>query len=58
VWYGHVKEVQDMMKESILQMGTDKMIPKHVFHKSFTVRFPDRSEQEVGSIPIETVGLI
>jgi hypothetical protein len=25
-------------------MGTDKMIPRHVYGKPFTVRFPDRSE--------------
>jgi hypothetical protein len=25
-------------------MGTDKMIPRHVYSKPFAVRFPDRSE--------------
>jgi hypothetical protein len=25
-------------------MGTDKMIPRHVYGKAFTVRLPDRSE--------------
>jgi hypothetical protein len=29
-------------------MGFDKMIPKHVYHKSFTIRFPDRSEWNEG----------
>jgi hypothetical protein len=32
--------------DEILQMGTDKMIPRHVFHKPLTVRFPDRSKRE------------
>jgi hypothetical protein len=53
VWYGHVKKVRDMMKEPILQTGTEKMISRHVFHKEFTVRFPGRSEWEGGSIPIK-----
>jgi hypothetical protein len=35
---------QDMEKEPILQMGSDKMIPKRVYDKPFTIRFPDRSE--------------
>jgi ribonuclease HI len=39
-------------------MGTDKMLPRHVFHKPFTVRFPDRSEWERGSIPIKKGRLI
>lgn len=26
------------------RLGTDRMIPRHVFHKLFTVRFSDRSE--------------
>jgi hypothetical protein len=25
-------------------MGTDKMVPKNVYEKSFTIRLPDRSE--------------
>jgi hypothetical protein len=28
--FGHVYMTQDMEKEPILQMGTDKMIPRHV----------------------------
>jgi hypothetical protein len=28
IWYGHAREVWDMMKELILQMGTHKMIPR------------------------------
>jgi ribonuclease HI len=39
-------------------MGTNKMLPRHVFHKPFTVRFLDRSEWERGSIPIKKGRLI
>lgn len=38
---GHVKKSWDMEHEPILQMGTDKMIPRYVYHKLFTVRFPN-----------------
>jgi hypothetical protein len=34
---------QGMKKEPILQMGTDRMIPRHISDKPFTVRFLDRS---------------
>jgi hypothetical protein len=44
IWYGHAKKVRDMMKESILQMGTDKMIMRYVMN---------RNEWEKGSIPIK-----
>jgi hypothetical protein len=42
--FGHAYLPQDMTQESILQMGSDKMIPKHLYDKPFTIRFPDRSE--------------
>jgi hypothetical protein len=32
---GHAYMTQDMKKEPILQMGTDKMIPRHVYDKPF-----------------------
>jgi hypothetical protein len=35
---------QDMEKEPIVQMGSDKMIPSHVYDKPFMIRFSDRSE--------------
>jgi hypothetical protein len=38
-------------KEPILQMGSDKMIPRHVYDKPFMVRFPDRSEWKKGFQP-------
>jgi hypothetical protein len=47
-----------MMREPILKMGTDKMIPKYAFYKPFMVRFPDRSEWERGVIPMGKGGLI
>jgi hypothetical protein len=40
----YVYMTQGMKKEPILQMGTDRIIPIHVYDKHFTVRFPDRSE--------------
>jgi hypothetical protein len=58
IWYVHARNILHVMKEPILQRGTGKMIPRHVFHKPFTVRFPDRSEWEGGSIPIKKGGLI
>ena len=33
---------QDMKHGPILQMGSDKMLPKNVYHKPFTVMFPDK----------------
>jgi ribonuclease HI len=47
-----------MMKEPILQTGSDKMLPRHVHEKSFTVRFPDRSEWREGFRPERKEGLI
>jgi hypothetical protein len=38
-------------EEPIIQMGTDRMIPRHVSDKTFTVRFPDRSEWKDGFQP-------
>jgi hypothetical protein len=40
----HAYMTQDMKKETILQMGSDKMIPRHVYVKPLTLRFPDRTE--------------
>jgi hypothetical protein len=33
--FGHAYMIQDMKKEPILQMGSDKMIPRHVYDKPF-----------------------
>jgi ribonuclease HI len=32
-------------------MGSDKMIPRHVYDKPFIIRFPDRSEWKEGFLP-------
>jgi hypothetical protein len=48
---GHAQMTQDMEKEPILHMGTDRMIPRHVYCKAFTARFPDRSEWKGGFHP-------
>jgi hypothetical protein len=40
-----------MEKESLLQMGSDKIIPRYVYDKPFTIRFPDRSEWKKGFQP-------
>jgi hypothetical protein len=40
-----------MKKEPILQMGSDKIIPKHVYDKPFMIRLPDRSEWKEGFQP-------
>jgi hypothetical protein len=34
-------------------MGSDKMLPRHIYEKSITVRFPDRSEWRKGLGPTE-----
>jgi hypothetical protein len=47
-----------MKEEPILQMGTDKMIPRHVYDKPFTVRFPYISEGKDGFQPNRKGGLI
>jgi hypothetical protein len=47
-----------MEKEPILQMGSDKMIPRHVYNKPFTIRLPERSEWKEGFEPDRKGGLI
>jgi ribonuclease HI len=37
-----------MEKEPILQLGIDKMIPRHIYNKPFRIRFPDRGEWKDG----------
>jgi hypothetical protein len=49
---------QDMKKEPILQTGSDKMIPRHVYDKPFTIRLPERSEWKEGFEPERKGGLI
>jgi hypothetical protein len=49
---------KDLKEEPILQMGSDKMTPRHVFDKHFTIRFPDRSEGKERFQPNRKEGLI
>jgi hypothetical protein len=56
--FGHAYMTQDMKKELILQMGFDKMIPRHVYDKPFTIRLPERSEWKEGFEPDRMGGLI
>jgi hypothetical protein len=46
--FGYTYMNQGMKIEPILQVGTTKMIPRHVYGKPFMVRFPDRSEWKHG----------
>jgi hypothetical protein len=50
--YGHMSKSRDMMREPILQMGTDKITPRYAFQKPFIVRLPDRSEWDRGIVPL------
>jgi hypothetical protein len=45
-------------EEPNLQMGNDRMIPRHVSNRAFTVTFPDRSEWKDGFQPDRKEGLI
>jgi hypothetical protein len=54
--FGHAHMARDMEREPILQMGSDKIIPRHVYDKPFTIRFPDRSEWKKGFNLIEMGG--
>jgi hypothetical protein len=55
VGQGHMRrcihDTQGMKKEHIQQMSTDRMIPRHVYNKPFTVRFPERSAWKGGFQP-------
>jgi hypothetical protein len=44
--YGHAYISRGMREEPILLMETDKIIPRHVDYKSFTLTFPERSEMK------------
>jgi hypothetical protein len=49
--YVHAYMFRGTKKNPILHLGTDKMIPRHICDKSFTVRLPDRSEWKDGFQP-------
>jgi hypothetical protein len=42
--FSHARKCQDMEYEPILQMGTERRIPRYAYNKSFTVKFPDKCE--------------
>jgi hypothetical protein len=50
--------IEDREKEPILKMGSDKMIPRQVYDKLFTIRFPDKREWRKVFQPDKKVGLI
>jgi hypothetical protein len=56
--FGHTYMTQDMEKEPILQLGSDKMIPRQVYDKPFMFRLPDRSEWKKGFQTDRKGGLI
>jgi hypothetical protein len=56
--FGHAYMTQNMKREPILQMGSDKMIPRNVYEKPLTIRFPDRSEWKEGFETDRKEGLI
>jgi hypothetical protein len=50
--FGHAYMAKDMEKKLILQVGSDKMIPRHIYDKPLRFRFPDISEWKKGFYPI------
>jgi hypothetical protein len=51
--FGHTKKSRDMQHEPILEMGSDRMLPRYVrvYHRPFTVKFPDKCEWQNGFNP-------
>jgi hypothetical protein len=56
--YGHAKKSWDMEQESIHLMGTDRMIPRYVFHKPFKVHLSSKHEWQNGFNPDNKGGLV
>ena len=56
--YGHQKFGRDMILDTILEMGTDKMIPTLCFNKPVTVSITERGEWTEGTQPIPKDGLV
>jgi hypothetical protein len=56
--FGQAYMTQGMTEEPILQMGTNKLILRHVYDKPFTVRFPDRREWKDRFQPDRKGGLL
>jgi hypothetical protein len=51
--FGHAHIFRGMEREPILQMRSDKMTPKYVYDKPFTIRISDRREWKEGFQPTE-----
>jgi hypothetical protein len=49
--FGHTKKSWDLEHKPILQMGCDRMLPRHAFHKPFTVKFLDKCDWQNGFNP-------
>jgi hypothetical protein len=56
--FGHAYLTQDMKKEPILQMRSEKMITRNVHEKPFTIRIPDKSEWKERLEPDRKGGII
>jgi hypothetical protein len=56
--FGHTKKSRDMEHKSILQTGSDRILPRYVYHKPFTVKFPDKCEWQNGFNPDNKGGLV
>jgi hypothetical protein len=42
--FGNARKHRDMERESLLQIGTDMMIPWYEYHQPFTFKFPHTCE--------------
>jgi hypothetical protein len=40
--FGHARKSQGMQLEPFLQVGTSRMVPRYAYHRTFTVKFPDK----------------
>jgi hypothetical protein len=47
-----------MEHEPIIQMGSDRMLPKYAYHKPVTDKFPDKCEWQNGFNPDNKGGLV
>jgi hypothetical protein len=47
-----------MEHETILQMGSDRILLRYAYHKQFTVKFPDSYERQNGFNPDNKCGLV
>jgi hypothetical protein len=46
--FGHARQSRELEHEPILQMGTDRFVPKYAYHKPITVKFLDKCEWQNG----------